>query len=385
MIQTKLVKLSLTFVGCVSLLGCGSDQNFESMKAAKAKNVKTANELAVSSNTYTSDSTLPNNDSASTAQQNDDFAIGSIIPKASTTPEAQVPPSSQTSSCAMSNLHPVLNLIFDLNQNRIDKREALKIACSDAEAEKFHIPQSEDMLAKKDLTLNDGAPLAIDVVTQIANAVSLFGMPILDDPKLYTEFQKTFVRRLEQVKKINNPLQKMAATYILADDFNGSYNPKILRLLGNTSAISISPEALSQIGSEKIGYLTSTDIPTPLAVVARAGRTGSGGVCSDFAALLAWSLNSVGNTSIAGGFPEQAGGFRAVIAQGMNHAWVRVYYRTPDNKTVMFDFDPTFYEEQAVPLLSRSRTMTSAQERKNFNAQCTQIKACIANGVNPTR
>lgn len=118
---------------------------------------------------------------------------------------------------------------------------------------------------------------------------------------------------------------------------------------------------------------------TPGETIRTAKRTGKGGICYDFAGLLAWSLNQVESSGknherIRAFFRGESG------AGAVGHSWVDVQISKPTGlgrpySIEKFSLDTTKYPEMFTPLALRTGDV-SPQALVERGEVCNKIRAC---------
>lgn len=181
-----------------------------------------------------------------------------------------------------------------------------------------------------------------------------------------SEAQRKFQARLDEIKKIENPMDRVRKTYELVAKTQGFYDTQNMYEARNLS---------------------------PGNLIDRAAEKGSAGVCRDFASLLQWSLlqvakhpssksdtlgpNDFSSKFTVGDVPG-VGGWR----NGSGHAWVRVNLPQFENGQLKrfntFDVDTTLYPQKFTPLMPRRSGLTP-ENKFNFLSECKQVSSCLAN------
>jgi hypothetical protein len=184
---------------------------------------------------------------------------------------------------------------------------------------------------------------------------------------------QSYMRELDQIREIENPVERVRLTYLLAVENSGEYDHSTM---GMRTWIS--------------GLLIGANRPENL--LANNKLRGTIGVCREFAALLQWSLMQVArhptSKSMALGAADFSSSMVAGIVPGASgwgdggpHAWVRVNLPIIVNGQLKgfnhFDLDSTWYEK-FTPLFPR-RSNLSELNRNRAIKECNQLRHCIQN------
>jgi hypothetical protein len=169
--------------------------------------------------------------------------------------------------------------------------------------------------------------------------------------------QRRYKAALDQIRKNPNPMDRIRAVYELAASYQGNYDYK--------------------------GGGLKFD--TPGGNIDRAQRTGTSGVCRDFASLLQWSLMQVARhpSSVNGGLgpTDFSSEIKTGFVPGGGHAWVRINLPNHDARGAItgfnrFDIDTTWYPEQFSILFPRLSSLSAANREKLIN-QCRTVENCL--------
>lgn len=174
--------------------------------------------------------------------------------------------------------------------------------------------------------------------------------------------QNNYRKELDRIRQIPNPLERIRKVYALAASVSGSYDHETMgnRALGGAG----------WVGGHMPGHL-----------IDHATKTGSIGVCREYAALLGWSLLQVArhpsSKSMALGPTDFSASYRYGNVGG-GHAWVQAHLPQFDrgriNGFVDIDLDTTWYST-FVPLFPRRAL--SAKTRERAIRECHEIIACM--------
>ncbi len=193
---------------------------------------------------------------------------------------------------------------------------------------------------------------AVSVVGTIISGVYKEGIASLAETLEGSPAQQRYRAHLEMIKRIKDPYQRIQRTFHLARSSQGSYG-NILNLLRNPGQ------------------------------VIEAGANGEvGGLCREFAVLLAFSLRWVARPygdviPPFGGLSPDA--FNVTVEYSMQHAWVRVHMPKYEGGRMTgfnrFDLDSTWHESY-IPLNPR-RTGEKRQEIETKFKQCQRVVECV--------
>lgn len=185
-------------------------------------------------------------------------------------------------------------------------------------------------------------------------------------------FEKQYMQRLSEIKKIPNPMVRIRSTYELVVENQGFYDHKKGGVDGLIS-----------------GYVFAAETPGNL--LQNANDNGTVGVCREMASLLQWSLLQVARHSQSNSMALGPSDFSSTFIGGMvpgdegwgdggGHAWVRV--NIPEFDTFgrlsgfrNFDLDTTFNGNFSV--LVPRRSQRSKEDRLALIEDCHQIVRCI--------
>ncbi len=180
-----------------------------------------------------------------------------------------------------------------------------------------------------------------------------------------TELQRSFQKELDQIKQIEDPMERIKKVYDLVVRTQGKYDTETMGF-----------------DTVKSGKLVLTNTPGNL--INNAEKRGTAGVCREFASLLQWSLLQVARhpsskTSALGPndfSSEMTGGITTVGP----HAWVRVHLPKYNSQGQLqgfqdFDVDTTWYEEFS-PVYQR-RSGLSVKEQMAMVESCETVQRCL--------
>ncbi|MBY0516715.1 MAG: hypothetical protein K2P81_07400 [Bacteriovoracaceae bacterium] len=196
----------------------------------------------------------------------------------------------------------------------------------------------------------------VSVVSSVIAGFYKEGIAALAENLTGSPAQREYRAHLEMIKRIKDPHERLIRTWNLAKSHQGEYGP-IVNLLRN-----------------------------PGQIIDAAAEGKRGGICREFALLLAFSLRWVARPY--GVEAPQFGGlgpyaFNATIRYSMRHAWVRVNMDKFENgKRVglqTFDLDTTWHDVFA-PLNPR-RTGEERWEIAEKSRRCLKAIECV-NKVN---
>lgn len=189
--------------------------------------------------------------------------------------------------------------------------------------------------------------------------------------------QREFKRQLDRIRVNPNPVERVRLVHELVVRTQGKYD---LKNGGLDSAWS--------------GWLIAWQEPGNL--INSAEKTGSAGVCREFASLLQWSLLQVARHPDSKGMALSPTDFSSEFMyakvpgpkgwdDGWGHAWVRVNLPRFNSQGALeafdrFDIDSTVYP-QFSPLYPR-RTGISNEKRIELLEQCKEIQECLLRGSN---
>lgn len=181
-----------------------------------------------------------------------------------------------------------------------------------------------------------------------------------------TPEQVAYMAALQEIRQIENPMERIRLVYKLAAAAQGPYdydNKGIRTWTHGKIFLAHTPENI--LNSQK--------------------KYGAAGVCREFAALLQWSLMQVARhpSSKTGGLSEKD--FNSEIATGapggQGHAWVRVHLPVHSETGMIlgfqeFDLDTTWHPERFAILSPRESGLSNA-DRQTLMRQCQQIYSCV--------
>ncbi|AFY00766.1 transglutaminase-like domain-containing protein [Bdellovibrio bacteriovorus] len=180
------------------------------------------------------------------------------------------------------------------------------------------------------------------------------------------EWQMEYAQKLQTIKSIPDPLERIRQVYLLVVRNQGSYD--------NDS---------NGMNSLKSGYIFGEYTPSNLLNTAR--KTGSAGVCRHFASLLQWSLIQVARhpssrSSALGPLDFSSEFVLGTIPDAGGHAWVRVHLPQYDLSGRLqgfnnMDLDTTWYSRfsPVFPRFSGLKNDTRIKAAK----QCREIQTCL--------
>lgn len=181
--------------------------------------------------------------------------------------------------------------------------------------------------------------------------------------------QKSFRAELEKIKQIPNSMDRIKQVYDLVVRTQGHYDD-------------------DNMGKKNVltGKVIFTDAPSN--IINAAEKTGTGGVCRDFASLLQWSLLQVARGPHSKNSALEPNDFSSEFITGYvpvnggtgGHAWVRVHlpqYNSTGQLTGFnnFDLDTTFYSDFS-PLFPRLSGLSPENQQRAVR-ECTQIISCL--------
>lgn len=171
-----------------------------------------------------------------------------------------------------------------------------------------------------------------------------------------TDLERSFMQRLEEIKKIANPMERIRKVYELSTSYQGYYDKE------------------GKVGSGGI---------TPSSALANYQEKGTMGVCRHYSSLLTWSLMQVSRHSESNTMHLGPNDFSADFypLHRKKHAWVRVNLPRHDKDGRLlgfqrFDLDPTWYPESFHMLMPRHLGI-SEDTRLRAYQQCLEIRNCL--------
>jgi hypothetical protein len=181
--------------------------------------------------------------------------------------------------------------------------------------------------------------------------------------------ERAYMARLMEIKRNRNRIERIRDAYALAVANQGDYDRKTEGVDSDWAALFLREQM-------------------PSHVLAQARRTGSGGVCRHFAALLKWSLNQVARPTGENSSALGEDSFSAEVINGFSgrdeHAWVRVNlgYQTANGLEFhSVDLDPTWNKETFSPLLPRLMG-ESHDYIKAAHKSCLATQFCVRRYTN---
>lgn len=164
----------------------------------------------------------------------------------------------------------------------------------------------------------------------------------------------SYALELRKIRAVEDPIVRLQMVYRLSIQHQGQYmNPRERNKLPDNNETSVSDTLI------------------------RAATTGKGGVCRDFAVLLAWSINQVSR--------DESGNelFSAGTEYLLTHVAVRVKIPRSNHggfpTSDQFELDPTFYEDFN-PLPASHLSLPSPALKEQVD-QCNKILACYLKEV----
>jgi hypothetical protein len=265
----------------------------------------------------------------------------------------------QAKECFKDRL-PYFRIIENIKGDHLQKLRSLEAGCGE-------FTEKPAMADAKSIT-GYGFSLAESV------AYSAGGQAIGAFAKLNgSEFQKKFGKELEEIRRIEAPIDRIQKVYELVSRFQGRYDPDS----GSSNTLS--------------GLVIATSAAPN--VLNNSEARGTGGVCRDFANLLHWSLQQVArapssksqalgpndfSSSFTTGFvPTSKDGWKRMGG----HAWVRVHLPEHDGSGRLrefrnFDLDTTYFPGVFAPLFPR-RSGVTAENRTRIEKECREIALCL--------
>lgn len=179
--------------------------------------------------------------------------------------------------------------------------------------------------------------------------------------------EKEYSAKLDEIAKIRDPDERIARTYQLAQKYQGRYNSAEADEISAGNFVAARKKAMPRTGLAGV-------LSTPSDVLKNARETGIGGVCRDFSALLAWSLNRVSRSP--GGHARQE--FLAEMTTVPGHLVVTVKrFENPNSGLAkVYSLDPTNNPE-FTPIPYPDFKISEAKAEKNYDA-CISIRQCLA-------
>ncbi|MFS4459768.1 hypothetical protein [Bdellovibrio sp. HCB2-146] len=181
-----------------------------------------------------------------------------------------------------------------------------------------------------------------------------------------TPEQIAYMSALNEIRQIDNPMERIRKVYYLAASHQGYYDEKTLGFRTWKNGKVLFAETPENLLNSKKKY-------------------GTAGVCREFASLLQWSLLQVARhpSSHQGGLSEKDFSSEVVTGApgGTGHAWLRVHLPVHNANGMIlgfhnFDLDTTWHPE-TFAVLSPRESGISTEQRWNLINQCQQIQQCI--------
>ncbi len=221
-------------------------------------------------------------------------------------------------------------------------------------------------LTKEGLDLNKKHPYLVEKIANIGEWLifGLFGRAKSAFSKFdFTQMQKDYMKSLEKIKQNPERHERIRDVYLLAARYQGIYDYGSLAGF-SLKHLSLSPESPLDKG---------------------------GGVCRNFASLLAWSLLQVarptGNKNMA--LDETSFSSDIVTGPGFRgggHAWVRIKLPKKREKMPGYDFeevdlDTTNYPNSFVALSPRHSGMPFKKLEETYR-KCREVVSCLVENLN---
>ncbi len=160
-----------------------------------------------------------------------------------------------------------------------------------------------------------------------------------------SDIEKAYVQRLRGIAKISDPVRRMTEAYLAMNQFRGKYQP-----------------------------YEWDGLPSPGKTLLKAAKSGSGGVCRDFASLLTWSLHHVARG------PAGHAHFSVHTKHIPRHALVTVrLFHSPGSRSEkdrLFSLDPTNYQ-RFTPLPVPDLRASTDTLLKRFES-CSRVVRCLS-------
>jgi hypothetical protein len=198
---------------------------------------------------------------------------------------------------------------------------------------------------------------AISVVGAVFSGFYKEGIAALAETLEGSPAQRRYKAQLEMIKRIRDPHERVIRVFNLARASQGSYGP-IINLIRNPGQI-IDAAASGEVG----------------------------GICREFAVLLAFSLRWVARpygvqAPTFGGLGDHA--FNATVVYSARHAWVRVSMAKMQNGRQVgieqFDLDSTWHDVYS-PLNPRRTGERRSSVGEKYKL-CMRASSCLDNAVN---
>jgi hypothetical protein len=169
-----------------------------------------------------------------------------------------------------------------------------------------------------------------------------------------TPLQRKYMKEIEKIRKVENPIERARLAYLLASRHSGVYDEEGLGL-----------------ETYKSGTIVFAETPENL--LNNFEKNGSIGVCREFAALLNWTLGRVTRSPKTGKVEFETQVIGGSLPAG-RHVWVRARFAKFGRTAI--DFDSTYHEGKFVPLAPR-RSGLSESRRQRAYKECNEIIDCI--------
>lgn len=247
-------------------------------------------------------------------------------------------------------------VILDSNQSRSEISQALGDACRELDTSTWEGKFSQRTHRGLNTTVKVFTPV-IDFLSFGSSSFTILGN---------SEVERRFKAELATIKKIQDPIHRIQATYEMVVKYQGEYD-------------------YDNDGNPGGGGLFTS----PKDIILKADEQGAGGVCRDFAKLLYWSLQQVqrpeGATSSFNALDTNSFsvsskmGAGSVDGKGYAHAWLRInlpHRRNGHLEFERFDIDTTWYSKRFTPLLPRHQGW-SDQNLSRMQSQCRRVKECV--------